>query len=104
MSGKHGVQSIKNVMSLGKLGAISIIQAIAKDGFQAKDIVAPLSSPTFMAAAEHAVADFAMVLPEWNDLDMWDGVELGKHAYVCWLDIKTELKAASSVMKIKKAA
>ncbi len=104
MSGKLGVSSIKNVMSLGKLGAISVIQAIKKDGFQARDIVAPIASSTFQTALAHAVDDFALVLPEWNDLDIWDGVELGKHAYACWLDIKTELSVAATEMKMKRAA
>lgn len=104
MSGKHGVSSIKNVMSLGKLGAITIIQAIKKDGFQARDVVAPLGSPTFQTALASAIDDFALVLPEWGDLDMWDGVEIGKHAYSCWLDIKTELNVASMEMKVRLAA
>lgn len=103
MSGKLGVTSIKNVMSLGKLGAISIIQAIKKDGFQAKDVIAPITSPTFQNALAAAIDDFAMVLPEWNDLDFWDGLEIGKHAIACWSDIRTELSIASSELKLKKA-
>lgn len=104
MSGKHGVTSIKSVMSLGKLGVISVIQAIKKDGFQARDIVAPLGSPTFQNAMASAIDDFALVLPEWGDLDIWDGIEIGKHAHSCWIDIKTELNVAALEMKRRMAA
>lgn len=103
MAGLYGVNSIKNIMSMGKIGVISVIQAAAKDGFQARDVLAPLSSQTFLDAAARTVDDFASVLPEWNELDVWDGIELGKHAYACWVDIKTELSHASSAARRKVA-
>ena len=101
MSGKYGVASVKNLMSLGKLAAVSTLQAIAKDGFQAADLLAPLSSETFQSAAAHAIDDFASVLPELNEMDMWDGIEIGKHAFACWNDIKTELAIAIAKIKAK---
>lgn len=93
-TGKHGVKSVKNLMSLGKLGVISILQAASKDGFQASDLLAPLGSQTFLQSLGHAIDDFAGVLPELGELDMWEGIELGQHAYACWMDIKTELDLA----------
>lgn len=102
MSGKLGVESVKSLISLAKLGWISVLQAVAKDGFQAADLLAPLSSPTFQEQAVHILEDFAKVIPELSDLDVWDGIEIGKHAYACWADLKTELNLASAKMKVAK--
>ena len=101
MSGKLGVQNVKDLMSLAKVGAISVLQAVSKDGFQTSDLLAPLGSSTFQAMAADSLSKFQQVIPELADLDVWDGVEIGKHAFVCWNDIKTELALAT--IKMKKA-
>lgn len=100
MAGKHGVKSTKKLMSVAKLGAISILQQIAKDGWQATDLLAPVKSPTFVSALQDAAEDFVSALPEVMELDFWDGIELSKHGWAIWDDLKTEWKLAAE--KIKK--
>lgn len=105
MAGKYGVVSIKNLMTTGKIAAIAVLQAVAKDGFQVSDLLAPLSSPTFQGRVETAVLDFRNVIPEISELDVWDGLEIGKHAWACWADLKTEFELAQGkLVEQKKAA
>jgi hypothetical protein len=104
MAGKFGVSSIKNLMTTGKIAAISVIQAVAKDGFQASDLLAPLSSPSFQARLESAIIDFRGVIPEISELDVWDGLDIGKHAWACWADLKTEFELAQAKLVDQKKA
>jgi len=102
MSGKLGVVNTKTLITLVKLGAISVLQQVAKDGFQPVDLIAPLGSKQFQDTLEANLTSFVKVIPELTELDMWDGAELGKHAYAAWLDVKTELHLAADKMKVLK--
>lgn len=99
MAGTFGVVSIKNLMTTGKIAAIAVLQAVAKDGFQASDLLAPISSPSFVARLETTLVDIRNVIPELSELDFSDGLEIGKHAWGCWADLKTELALAQATMK-----
>lgn len=99
MSGTRGVTAIKQLMNTGKHGAISVLQAISKDGFQIGDVFAPLASDTFKNSLEMSTHQFQNAIVESKELDFFDNVEIAKHAWTCWKDIATEGKLA--IAKIK---
>ncbi len=99
MAGKYDVHNTEELLTLVKLATISILQAIAKDGFQPKDLAAFLKSGTFEAAIAPALKDAHLVIPELSELDMWDGVQLAKFAYGQMDDILTEIKLAGKALK-----
>lgn len=107
MAGKLGVSSIKQLMTTGKHGAIAVLQGIAKDGFQLKDLAAPLGSPTYMVSLQESAGRFRLAMAEGSELDFWDNIEIAQHAWVCWKDIATEGRLAIQKIKagsIKKAS
>lgn len=97
---------IMNIMAIGKLakhGAIAILQAVAKDGFQGTDLFAPLNSQQFQAALQPVIANYKEVLKELADLGPMEILSLGQAAYVGWMDIKTELDLALAKVNALKA-
>lgn len=89
-----GVENIKNVGSLVKLGAIAICQGISKDGFQGTDLFAPLKSNLFMNAATPVIANWEKVLEEAADLGPLEILGLAQGMYLGYLDVQTEAKLA----------
>lgn len=98
-----GVSNIMAVGKLAKLGAISILQGVAKDGFQASDLLAPLNSSTFNAALQPVIANYKEVLKEAADLGPMEIFSLAQGAYSGWSDIKTELDLALAKIESMKA-
>lgn len=96
-----GTDNIKAVGKVVKLGTIAILQAVAKDGFQASDLFAPLSSGEFNKALEPVVSGYKEILTEASDLGPMELFGLAQSAYAGWGDVKTELDLA--LAKIKKA-
>jgi hypothetical protein len=97
-----GVENIKKVGTLLKLGVIAILQEVAKDGFQATDILAPLKSKTFNDALQPVLLGYKDVLSEAADLGPLEIFGLAQSAYSSWGDIKTELDLALAKTKVVK--
>lgn len=102
MAGKYGVEASKKLLTVSKLGMISIIQGVAEDGFQPKDLVAFLKSETFLKQAADFADEAHLVLSEIGELDFLDGAALGYHAGKCADDLWTELKIAAKKIKERK--
>lgn len=94
-----GVQNIKNLGSLIKLGAIAIAQAVGKDGFQPVDLLAPLNSAEFNAAVKPVIAGYKDLIIELSDIGVSEGLDLLQSAYRGWKDLKTELDVAAAKLK-----
>lgn len=99
MAGSLGVSSIKQLMTTGKLGTISFLQAISTNGFQFGDILAPLNSELFRQSLEQSSRQFHVAMQEGAELDWLDKIDVSKHAFDCAKDIATEGKLA--IKKIK---
>lgn len=103
MGGLYGVSSVKKLMTTTKFGAIAIFQAVAKDGIQASDFLAPLRSKQFQESFKTAITDVVHSLPELTDLDTGEYFELGSHAWECFKDVRTEFRqAADKVRELRK--
>ncbi len=104
MSGKLGVEAIEGCITVIKLAAISVLQSTQKDGFQYSDLFAPLQSATFQIELEKAKTRIVEILPEIEDVDFFDGFELGRFLVAAIADVKTELTPALvALKKFKKA-
>lgn len=91
---KYGIDNIKIVMSTAKLAAISVCQAVAKDGFQPKDLAAPLKSGTFQQAVIDNTSMVIEAIKESGDLTILEKGQLLIHANDCVQDVWTEAKLA----------
>lgn len=94
-----GVQNIKNLGSLLKLGVIAVVQAVARDGFQPTDLFAPLSSAEFNERLKPVIAGYKEIIHEIADISFGEGVELVQGALSGLKDVYTEVKVASAAMK-----
>ena len=65
-----GIKNIQEIQKLGEVVMISIVEEIAKDGFQKKDLLAFMRSPEFYKAIGPAVDDIGEIGSELADLDM----------------------------------
>jgi hypothetical protein len=83
MGGKYGVKNLKEVLTLGTVVTVCIVKEVLKDGFQVTDLGAFLKSPEFEAAVKPAVEGVEQVPLEATELDLFDGLELSRHAYTC---------------------
>lgn len=102
MSGQHGIDNIKSVMTIGKLGVISMIQKLPTDGVTIKALTAPLQSEIFLTTLEKQGDSLLKFLPELSELDMVEKMKIGKHGFDCWCDIKLEWSEAMKKIRMKK--
>lgn len=100
--GKYGIQHTKNLISLGKIGVIAILQDVQRNGFQFSDLAAPMKSPTFLQHYSEAIKHLEDVVLEVGELEFMEKVELAKHFYDCGKDISTDLKLAVAAIKNRK--
>lgn len=87
-----GVKETKDIVTLGKVVTVHLVQQICKDGFQWSDIGQMLQSPELAAAVQEAVDGFEKVPGEVSDIGLLDGLELGKHFYTCGMEVVAALK------------
>lgn len=92
MAGKYGVKNIGDFLVLGKVVVVEMIKAAKKDGFQFTDVFAVLKSPELEGAVSEALKDMDLVPAEARELDVFDGLALGKLAYDMVQDVLAEVK------------
>lgn len=103
MGGKYGTENVKQVITTVKLASISMIQKLPEAGLSVKTLIAPIASPTFIEQLEKNAASFVAFLPELSELDMTDKIQLAKHSYDCWCDVKLEWGEAMKKIRMQKA-
>ncbi len=94
MGGKLGTDAIKKEITMVKLGAIAFFQAVSKDGFQAKDLAAPLASPSFQQAVIGQTETFILAVQESKELDGGDMLSVIMHTTSALKDVGTEAMLA----------
>ncbi len=102
MGGKFGTDNVKQVITTVKLASISMIQKLPDGGVSAKTLIAPMSSPTFLTQLENNADSFLKFLPELAELDLTDKIQIAKHSYDCWCDVKLEWSEAMKKIRMKK--
>lgn len=103
MSEKHGTEKLKGVIATVKHGVIAVTQAIAKDGFQVDDLLAPMDSKQFMDGARNLLKDVRAAAEEAVDLDFMEGFEMANHLRGVYKDVKTEVVIALQKIKAQKS-
>lgn len=93
MGGKYGVTESKEVLDfvIGVV-AFEIVKEIKKDGFQVTDLAAFFKSPKFEEKLTTALDGINLVPNEMTEVDLFDGISLGRHAYGLVVDLMAELK------------
>jgi hypothetical protein len=94
MGGKYGTKNTKELLSLISAVGVAIVVASKKDGWQLSDLLAFLKSPEVDAALASAIADIAVIPAEVVELDVFDGIDLGRHAYACMDKVVDALRAS----------
>lgn len=94
-----GTKNIEELLSLGKVVTISILQAVSKDGFQLSDLGAFLKSDEFEKAVGPAIQGLDLALQEASDIDLIEGLKLARLGYAMVDEIITEAKLASKKLK-----
>lgn len=94
-----GVQNIKALGSMLKLGSIAIVQAVGKDGFQPTDLLAPIQSAEFNASIKPVLAGYKDLMHEISDLKFDETVDLVISLARGLKDVYTEVKVASDKIK-----
>jgi len=92
MGGKLGVKETKEVLNLIKAVGVSIAVASKVDGWQKSDLLAFLKSAEVEAALQPAIDGAELVTAEVAEIDVLDGLSLGRHAYACMDEIVDALK------------
>lgn len=103
MGGQFGIENVKKVITTAKLGTISMIQKLPDDGVSVKTLLAPISSGTFLKQVEEHADSFLKFLPELSELDTMEKLQIGKHTYDCWCDVRLEWSEAMKKIRMKKA-
>lgn len=93
MGGKFGTKDTQEILTLVKAVGIAIVKESKRDGWQPKDLLAFLRSPEAEAAIKPAIDGAENVPAEVTELDVFDGLALGRHAYACMDEIVDALKA-----------
>lgn len=94
MAGQFGTKETKELLYLVKCITLPIVREAKKDGFQATDILAFVKSPEFEAAVMPAVDGAELIDDEFAEIDVLDGLSLGKYVYGLVMDIVEEVRAA----------
>jgi hypothetical protein len=92
MAGKYGTKETKELLTLVKTIGLAIVKEAKKDGWQPKDVLAFLKSDLVEAAIAPALQDIVTIPLEVTELDVFDGLDLGRHAYGCMDEIVDALK------------
>ena len=95
MGGKYGVKETKEVVTLAEVVTVAILQEVKKDGFQVADLGAFLKSADFEKAVAPALQGIENVPAELTELDLFDGLELGKHTYGMVQNVLGVMKAGA---------
>lgn len=93
MAGKYGVEESKDVLDFA-IGVVAkeIVKEIKRDGFQVTDLGAFLKSPEFETKLAQALDGIQLVPSEMTEVDLFDGINLGRHAYGLIVDLMEEIK------------
>ena len=92
MAGKFGVQHTQEVLTLAKVVALAVVKEVKKDGFQLLDLAAFLKSEAFEAALAPALEGIENVPQEMTEVDLFDGIKLGRFTYDVVQEVMEELK------------
>jgi hypothetical protein len=92
MAGKYGVKNIVDFVVLGKIFVVSLVREAKKDGFQVTDVFAVLKSPELEGALSEAMKDMDLVLAEAKELDVFDGLALGRASYDLVQEVLAEVR------------
>lgn len=92
MAGKYGVKNIVDFLMLGKVFVVHLIRESKKDGFQASDVFKVLASDELKEALAEAMQDMDLVGAEARELDVLDGLALGKATYDVVQGVIAEVK------------
>lgn len=93
MGGQYGIKETKDVLDL-VIGcvAMEIVKEIKKDGFQITDLGAFIKSPEFEAKLGAAIENIALVPSEAVEIDLFDGIALGRYAYGLMSELIDQLR------------
>lgn len=92
MAGKYGVKNIVDFIVLGKVFVVALVREAKKDGFQVTDIFAVLKSPELESAVAEAMDGMDLVPAEAKELDVFDGLALGRASYDLVQEVLAEVK------------
>lgn len=92
MAGKYGVKNIGDFLVVAKVVTVALIREAKKDGFQVTDLLAVLKSPELEGAVMEAVKDMELVGAEARELDVFDGLALGRMTYEIVQEVLSEVK------------
>ena len=73
-----GIKNIQEVGALVELIAVEICRAVAKDGFDVKDLVAFLQAPDFDSKLKAALDGMEEIPDEGSDVGLLEGIQLAK--------------------------
>ncbi len=93
MGGKYSTKETEDLLNLAAAVAVAIIHEGKKDGWQPSDLIAFLKSPEVEAAIASAIEGIEKVPAELVELDVFDGLHLGRAAYAVGDKIVDALKA-----------
>ena len=88
-----GIKNTKEVLSLVRIVALSVIGEIKKDGFQPSDLTRFMQSDDFLAILKPAVEGIELVDDELKDIDWVEGYDLSKEIITFGREIISLLKS-----------
>lgn len=93
MAGKFGTEESKDILDFAiGVVAMEIVKEIKKDGFQVTDLAAFLKSPEFETKLAQALDGINLVPSEMTEVDLFDGISLGRHAYGLVVELMEEIR------------
>lgn len=93
MGGQHGTKETEDCLYLAKVVALNVLREVKRDGFQVTDLGAFLKSAEFEKAVTLALENVDLVKNEVAELDFFDGLHLGRYAYLMAMDILGEIRS-----------